>query len=273
MALESCREILKPYLLPDEVFDRAYEKIDPYFRGLIKKAISINYSYLGSLFSAPWRQITKEEHKNIRFFSFKKKRSIIIVLSKEMYSPSQLISLALAPRMLDIEVIVVGCFDIWPSAIVLSLELLGILDVYGVSEEILYKLIKNATNSEIFAFLGEDLEIEKKDFLKKIIFFRPPKKALVIEEKKDSQRINLDHIKFSHPQMEIKKVVLEDNNAASIRKTLPRDIDVIYSPLEFFGMEELENMDALFLGPGYETFWVWKQMFEEMFFNRNYVFF
>ena len=196
MALEDLISYLEPYLVPDHEFDRAYEEVSPYVRGLIKKSISLNYLWFEYFFRGPCNYFFKGNIKEIDFsINNEPKQLALLVLSKDIDSFAELIPLVIAPRLLDIEVVVVGNFDTWPINLILTLELLGISNVYLLpSEDRLSNLAGLTTDREsTFLFLGECTYLDKSNFKNRdIFFFYPPKQGMIIEDPKKSKVLDIN---------------------------------------------------------------------------------
>ncbi len=240
-------------LVDDSLFDDAYDSVESWKRGIIKKSIALSYKW--HLFRLHNREMVRWEGK-VEDYLFGEERRIrpcvALFLSNKVDSPSQIISLILPPRLLGIkDLFVFGLYEEnWPKVILLTLELLGVDRVYFLEKKDIPYIVSFFTEAR--GTVWSLVSPEEKGFFSSVeglheIFFTPVRGAILAC---DIDKFNLDEITFSHPSLSLVK-------KDSFRKD--EYFDVIYQVKKGKGRSALgkDNYIPIFLGPGYESLWLW----------------
>ncbi len=254
---------LQEYKIPDELFDEAYNNIDPEIKGLIKKSIEINYNFITQVYGQKGESFCIHQYKSFELNNVNKKKSVILYI-QENISAVHLISSLLFLKILDIEHIVISNFKSPPHKLLLTLELVGEFDVYNLNEESFLQILSYSEDYfKIFfrnvpkGFYGKDFEI-----------LTPPANALIIKDKENrNKKIDKNKILFSHPLINIKEFDFSTALEEKLKKEI-NDTSVIYSEVKL-PPTLLEKINCVVLGPGLELLWVWHNLKEDVLFQKT----
>ncbi len=189
---------------------------------------------------------------------------MLVFLSKEVDSLAQLIALLIIPRILGIDTYVVGSYNTWPINILVTLELLGIPDVYRMTDGHVGNLKLGFDPFWSYFWVGSS-NTSLQNFIQHIA---PPRYGVVVKRNNSKSGVNQKHIKISHPSLNLIEVSV-DKSEKSYRELNFKRVDVIYTD------EMIYNPlpSSLILGRGFETFWMWPQVNIKDFFVERYYFY
>ncbi len=253
-------------LIGDSLFDEAYDRIEPWQKGVIKKSIALGYKW--NLFRIQQgERIQKEIETEDGTFVEEMVRCpcFALVLSPKVDSPSQVISLLLPPRIIGIkEIIVFGLYEeTWPLSILLSLEFLGIERVYFVRQGEMSSLVSWMLEKDgvMWALVSPDEEDIYRRHRIHEIFVTPSVGAIF---SRDREKFNREEIVFSHPSLSL---VEKDSFSPD------ESFDVIYAEgKEYFPLSLFPDAPFL-LGAGHESLWLWPSWrFSSLFYFINYAY-
>ncbi len=257
MALKEILSVIDKYRVEDELFDTAYENISPHERSIIKKCVALNYKYLSYNFHDSFNQKVVE-FKCEDFYlkkTVQKKEAAFVFLSKDIDSPAQVISLVLPPRILGIETYVLGLYEKWPESLLLCMELTGIYNVYTITRDLFYDIIKKPLFKWAYLFLGNGDSLGDN-----IIHLYPPKKGLIIRNPSKDKRIDTDQLSFLHPSLELEEETLDEGELEI------EGFSVIYTEKDITIPNFFSKHPPLILGNGLEGLWMWDNITRETFF-------
>jgi len=247
------QKIIQP--LNEEEFDIAFESIDAYVKSIIKKSISLNYLFLkNKVCQYTSKKKTEIDLEELNIIELQQtKRGVVVFLSREFSSPSQLIGLLLIPRILGISTFVIGNYNKWPINILVTLELLGVTNVYNVVEDKLSNTNLTIDPSWSFFCLGTAY-VPLNDHVKHL---SSPKYGLVINSDNVTSYINKEHIQIAHPSLYITEISY-DNFKKSYTEDKIKGIDIIYTDCKID--ITTPSFPRLLLGRGLETLWFFPQV-------------
>ena len=260
------QKIIQP--LEEKEFDIAFESIDAYVKSIIKKSISLNYLFIKNKFCQYTnKRKTEVDLEELNIVEVQQtKMGVVVFLSREFNSPSQLIGLLLIPRILGISTFVIGNYNKWPINILVTLELLGIFNVYNLLEEKLSNINLSIDPCWSFFSLGTPCV----PLNNQIKYLSLPKYGLVINSDNATSHINKNHIQIAHPSLYLTEISYESFKEWVTKEKL-KDIDVIYTDCKID--ITTPSLPPLLLGMGLETFWFFPQVNIKDFLMHHYIIF